>query len=217
MRASRVLHVLAALAGMVLISATGCERPPEGEPVQEPPAEAVGGAEPAEPTPDVTPEEVPEEMALSITSSAFSDGETIPVKYTADGEDVSPPLSFEGVPEDAAELALICHDPDAPRAGGWTHWVVYGMAPDIGGLPEAVPTTPTVDEPKLVQGSNSWPKTGYGGPAPPAGPAHRYQFTVYALSEELDLEPGATKDELEAAMEGTIIAEAMLEGLYGRG
>jgi len=156
------------------------------------------------------------EMALNIGSTAFSDGETIPAKYTADGEDVSPPLSFKGVPEKAAELALICHDPDAPREGGWTHWVVYGMAPEIGGLPEGVPTESTVDDPKLVQGENSSGGTGYHGPAPPPGSPHRYQFKLYALSDPVDLEPGATKDELEATMEGKVIGEAMLEGLYAR-
>lgn len=197
---------------LALLHCVGCERqetqqtiiggPPEGDTTvseeQAPPAEEGG------------------EMVMQITSSAFENGQTIPVKYTADGDDISPPLSFSGVPEDAAELALICHDPDAPRAGGWTHWVVYGMAPDIGGLPEAVPTTATVDEPALIQGKNSWGKSGYGGPSPPPGKPHRYQFFLYALSERLDLEPGATKDELEAAMEGKVLAQAMLEGLYGR-
>ncbi|MGC9319633.1 MAG: YbhB/YbcL family Raf kinase inhibitor-like protein, partial [Armatimonadota bacterium] len=150
MKASRALILLAAMAAVALICIIGCERPPEGEPIQEPPAQPLGAAETEEPTPDVTQEEGTEEMALSITSPAFSDGETIPVKYTDDGEDISPPLTFEGVPEGTAELALICHDPDAPRPGGWTHWVVYGMAPDIGGLPEGVPTEPTLDEPELV-------------------------------------------------------------------
>jgi Raf kinase inhibitor-like YbhB/YbcL family protein len=155
-------------------------------------------------------------MSLSVTSPAFGDGETIPTKYTADGAGISPPLEFAGVPEGAVELALICHDPDAPRVGGFTHWVVYGMAPDIGGLPEAVPTTPTVTSPKLAQGKNSAGGFGYRPPSPPPGPAHRYQFRLYALDAALGLKPGATQAELEVAMDGTIMAMALLEGLYER-
>ena len=198
--------VAAALVGLLL---AGCEQEPEGPPIEGPPPEMIDAGD------DLASEEAVE-MGFNIESSAFRDGETIPAKYTADGEDVSPPLSFEGVPEKAVELALICHDPDAPRAGGWTHWVVYGMAPEIDGLPEGVPTDSTVDDPKLVQGVTDFGSTGYGGPAPPPGAAHRYQFKCYALSAQLDLEPGATKDELEAAMEGKVIGEAMLEGLYAR-
>lgn len=153
---------------------------------------------------------------MQITSSAFAHGATIPRRYTGDGEDVSPPLSFAGVPDEAAELVLICHDPDAPRAGGWTHWVVYGMAPDLTGLPEAIPAEPRVSDPALVQGENSWGRIGYGGPAPPPGKPHRYQFRLYAVRNALNLEPGATKDQVEAAMKDQIVAEAMLEGLYGR-
>ncbi|MBD3292697.1 MAG: YbhB/YbcL family Raf kinase inhibitor-like protein [Armatimonadia bacterium] len=156
-------------------------------------------------------------MAWIITSSAFADGGMIPEKYTDDGEDVSPPLSFADLPDGAVEIALICHDPDAPRKDGWTHWVVYGMDADIGGLPENVPAEPTVSNPDLIQGENTWGNIGYGGPAPPAGNPHRYQFRGYALSEPLDLEPGATQEEVEAAMQGKVVGEAMLEGLYGRG
>ncbi|HCA48566.1 MAG TPA: YbhB/YbcL family Raf kinase inhibitor-like protein [Armatimonadetes bacterium] len=152
----------------------------------------------------------------TLTSPAFESGDTIPAKYTEDGEDVSPPLTFADLPPDTAELALICHDPDAPREGGWTHWVVYGMDPSLQGLPEAIPSDERVEEPALIQGENSWGETGYGGPAPPPGKPHRYQFTLYALSERLNLDPGVTKDELEAAVEGRIIGQAMLEGLYGR-
>ncbi|MGD9497042.1 MAG: YbhB/YbcL family Raf kinase inhibitor-like protein [Armatimonadota bacterium] len=199
--------VLSVVLAALLIG-TGCPReeaPPvvtEVPPVEEQ-APAVEGSEAGATT-------------WTITSSAFAHGETIPQKYTEDGEDISPPLTFEGVPEGTAEIALICHDPDAPREGGWTHWVVYGMAPDIGGLPEGVPPEERVEDPGLIQGENSWGKIGYGGPAPPPGSPHRYQFLGYALSEELSLEPGATKAELEEAMEGKVIGEAMLEGMYGR-
>ncbi len=213
---TNVMRAMVAVAVLGLVLMVGCNPLPEGEQI-------IG--EPSEPAPQ--PEEnqtengaVAEEgaeMSWSITSSAFNEGEMIPAKYTADGEDISPPLSFEGVPEGTVQLALICHDPDAPRAGGWTHWVVYGMAPEIGGLPEGVPTDPTVEVPGLVQGENSSGGTGYHGPAPPPGEPHRYQFKAYALSEPLDLEPGATQDELEAAMDGKVIGETVLEGLYGRG
>lgn len=200
--------VMLAIAGVAL-ALGGCPQPP-----------ATSNDEGMLPPPRETSETAPTEMevteGLTITSSAFEEGGTIPQKYTADGEDVSPPLSFTGVPEGAAELALICHDPDAPREGGWTHWVVYGMAPDTAGLPEAVPAEERVEDPGLVQGVNSGEKVGYQGPSPPAGPAHRYQFTLYALSEKLSLDPGATKAELEAAMEGKVIGEAMLTGMYGR-
>jgi len=155
-------------------------------------------------------------MAMRITSSAFGDGETIPTKYTADGAGVSPPLEFAGVPPDTVGLALICNDPDAPRAGGFTHWVVYGMWPDTGGLPEGVPTAPTVAQPTLVQGLNSRGEYGYVPPSPPPGKPHRYQFRLYALAAPLDLGHSATQAELEAAMGDMILAQALLEGRYGR-
>ncbi len=155
-------------------------------------------------------------MAMVITSPAFTDGARIPVKYTADGDDVSPPLRFDAVPEEAVELTLICHDPDAPRAGGWTHWVAWGMAADSGGLPENVRPAPRVEDLGLMQGENSWGRIGYGGPSPPPGKPHRYQFTLYALSAPVNLAPGATKDRLLDAMGRSIVAEAMLTGIYGR-
>ncbi|MGI5816930.1 MAG: YbhB/YbcL family Raf kinase inhibitor-like protein [Armatimonadota bacterium] len=207
-----VMLVISAAVMLTLIAWAGCQYQSETGQVPEESPEIIEEMRSEETA--VDEEEGP--MAWIITSSAFEDGETIPEKYTDDGEDVSPPLTFEGVPEGTVEIALICHDPDAPRAGGWTHWVAYGMAPDIGGLPEDVPAEETVEDPGLVQGENSWGNIGYGGPAPPPGDPHRYQFRGYALSGALELEPGATQDELEAAMEGRVIGEAMLEGLYGR-
>ena len=213
---ARTIMMLVAVSVLALIFSAGCEPPPEGEQVTGEPSALVDETYDSE-LPNELVEEEETQMAWKITSSAFEGGDMIPEKYTDDGEDVSPPLTFEDVPEDAVELVLIMHDPDAPREGGWTHWVVYGMASDIGGLPENIPTEATVDDPGLVQGENSWDSIGYGGPAPPEGQPHRYQFRGYALSEPLDLEPGATKAEVEAAMDGNIIGEAMLEGLYGRG
>jgi Raf kinase inhibitor-like YbhB/YbcL family protein len=210
-------YAVTTIAALALLCVAGCDKPPaEGEQFEGDPSALVDETYENEMANDLVDEEETQ-MAWEITSSAFEDGEMIPEKYTDDGEDVSPPLTFEDVPEEAVELALICHDPDAPREGGWTHWVVYGMAPDIGGLPEDVPTESTVSDPELIQGENTWGNTGYGGPAPPAGDPHRYQFRGYALSESLDLAPGSTKAELEAAMQDKVIGEAMLEGLYGRG
>ncbi len=161
-----------------------------------------------------TAEEV-SEVAWQLTSTAFKQGERIPKKYTADGDDLSPPLAWTEPPEGTVELALICDDPDAP-AGTWNHWIVYGLSPEVKGLKEGIPTPATVAEPALKQGVTSFRKTGYGGPSPPPGKPHRYQFTLYALSEKLDLEPGAKKQQVLDAMQGKVIAKTMLEGIYGR-
>ncbi|MGD8237410.1 MAG: YbhB/YbcL family Raf kinase inhibitor-like protein [Armatimonadota bacterium] len=173
--------------------------------------------EPAEPTaaPAVTPgpEEGPA-VDWELTSTAFANGERIPEHYTADGANVSPPLEWTAPPEGTAELALICDDPDAPR-GTWNHWIVYGLSPEVTSLPEDVASDATVTDPALRQGVTSFGETGYGGPAPPSG-THRYQFTLYALSEATGLDAGADKQQVLAAMEGNIIAQTTLEGLYSR-
>ncbi|MFQ5809726.1 MAG: YbhB/YbcL family Raf kinase inhibitor-like protein [Armatimonadota bacterium] len=154
-------------------------------------------------------------MDWELTSTAFADGERIPDQYTADGANVSPPLAWTDPPEGTVELALICDDPDAPR-GTWNHWIVYGLSPDVTGLPEGVATDASVAEPALKQGVTSFRKPGYGGPSPPPGAPHRYQFTLYALSATTDLDPGATKDQVLAAIEGNELARTTLEGLYSR-
>lgn len=154
-------------------------------------------------------------MGLELSSPVFSEGEAIPRKYTCDGPDVSPPLRWHGTPEEARALALICDDPDAP-AGTWVHWVAYGIPASVVGLPEAVPTDPLTED-GWAQGRNDFKRIGYGGPCPPAGGPHRYFFKLYALDTEPDLEPGATKGELLAAMEGHVLAEARLLGTYARG
>lgn len=200
--------------GLVLCVACLAGCPPQqaltepGEGEVHPTEVDVANEEPA------TEEEV-SEVAWQLTSTAFEHGERIPTKYTGDGEDISPPLAWGEPPEGTAELALICDDPDAP-VGTWNHWVLYGLSPEVSSLPEAIPTTETVEEPALKQGLNSWPKVGYGGPSPPPGKPHRYQFTLYALSETLDLEPRAEKQQLLDAMEGKVLAKTMLEGTYGR-
>ena len=153
---------------------------------------------------------------MVVSSSAFSDGGTIPSKYTADGTNVSPPLSIGSVPQGAKSLALIVDDPDAP-GGTWVHWVIWNIPPDNTSIPEGVPTTGSVASlGEARQGVNDFGNIGYGGPDPPSGPAHRYYFKVYALDIVLDLGAGASKAQLEAAMQGHIVAQGTLIGKYGR-
>ncbi len=152
-------------------------------------------------------------MAFQLTSSAFEHEGPIPGKYSCDGENVSPPLRWGDPPEGAQSFALIFDDPDAP-AGTWVHWVLYNIPGEARALPDAVPA-----EVKLVDGSlhgkNSWRRMDYGGPCPPGG-THRYFFKLYALDTMLDLPAGATREQLEQAMEGHILAQAELMGTYTR-
>jgi len=152
-------------------------------------------------------------MEIKVKSEAFEEGGMIPKKYTCDGEDASPPISWTGVPEGTEALALICDDPDAP-VGTWVHWVIFNIPPDTTGLSENIPPE-RVLESGARQGRNDFGNIGYGGPCPPRG-THRYYFKLYALDKKVDLEPGATKDELLKAMEGHILAEGRLMGRYKR-
>lgn len=167
------------------------------------------------------PEKRPSTTRLELTSPAFAEGQPIPIQYTADGDDVSPPLSWSGVPEGTKELTLICDDPDAPdparpRPDPWVHWVVYKIPPEAKGLPEGIAKEPKPKEPAgIVQGNNSWPAIGYGGPDPPIG-KHRYVFKLYALDTELSDAPGRDKASLLAAIEGHVLAEGELLGTYAR-
>ncbi len=159
-------------------------------------------------------------MKLEVTSTAFGQGEEIPRKYTGEGEDLSPPLSWSGVPEAAREIAVLCDDPDAPTPEPWVHWLIYGIPAGAGGLPEGVPNEPRLDNPPgALQGKNSWPSgvtIGYRGPMPPPGGPHRYYFKVYALDAPLGLEPGIDKQALLRALEGHVLAEGELMGRYER-
>jgi Raf kinase inhibitor-like YbhB/YbcL family protein len=148
------------------------------------------------------------EMAIQVTSSAFSEGETIPKKFTCDGENVSPALSWTGVPQGTKSLAVIADDPDAP-VGDWVHWVLLDLPLDLNGLPEGASGLG-------VAGLNDFRKPGYGGPCPPKGKPHRYYFKVYALDTLLGLKIGATKAQAEAAMKGHILAQGQLMGRYSR-
>jgi len=150
---------------------------------------------------------------LTVRSTAFENGQMIPRKYTADGPDVSPPLEWSDVPTGTASIALICDDPDAPM-GTWVHWVLYNLPPETRSLPESIPPTETLDN-GAAQGTTDFGRIGYGGPAPPSG-VHRYFFRVYAVDMVLDLPPGATRHELDRAMEGHILAQGELMGRYSR-
>jgi len=147
-------------------------------------------------------------MTILLNSSAFTDGETIPKKYTCDGQDVSPPLSWSGVPTGTKSLLLIVDDPDAPR-GTWVHWVLLDMPPDLQGLPEGA-------QGEGIEGKNDFGRQGYGGPCPPRGSNHRYYFKLCALDSALGLKAGATKGEAEKAMQGHVLAWGQLMGRYGR-
>ena len=150
---------------------------------------------------------------LKIRSTAFNDGERIPKKYTCDGEDISPPLIWEDIPEGTVTLALISDDPDAPSKT-WTHWLIFNIPPELNGLPEGVEKVGELEN-GIMQGFNDFGRIGYGGPCPPFG-VHRYFFKLYALDTSLDLEPGTSKEELLEAMEGHIIEKTQMIGLYSR-
>jgi Raf kinase inhibitor-like YbhB/YbcL family protein len=145
---------------------------------------------------------------MKITSSAFQESGDIPSKFTCDGADTNPALRFERAPAEAKSLLLIVDDPDAP-VGLFTHWLAWNIDPKTTEVAEnSAPTN-------AVQGTNDFPKTGYGGPCPPSG-THRYYFKVYALDQTLDLKPGAKRKEVDAAMRGHVIAQGELMGRYSR-
>ncbi len=146
------------------------------------------------------------DMALKVTSSAFENNGKIPSRYTCDGENISPPLNIEGIPEGTESLVLIVDDPDAPR-GNWDHWIVWNIQPKRDIEEGSVPG---------VEGMNDFRKNSYGGPCPPSG-THRYFFKVYALDTHLDLTKDSTKSIVEKAMQNHILAKGELVGLYSRG
>jgi Raf kinase inhibitor-like YbhB/YbcL family protein len=148
---------------------------------------------------------------MSLSSSAFKDGQPIPVDYTCDGKNISPPLAWSGAPADTQSLLLIVDDPDAP-AGVWTHWILFNLSTDTSDLPEDLVKSPSTAKP----GTNDFKKIGYGGPCPPAGKAHRYFFRIFALDTTLNLSPGATRKDVDAAMAKHVLAMGQLMGTYQR-
>ncbi len=147
---------------------------------------------------------------LQIVSPAFTFLERIPKRYTGEGENVSPPLEWSGLPSGTKQLALICHDPDAPLPRGFTHWVIYGIPPTVSQLAVAGGS-------EFIEGINSSDQPGYTGPIPPVGHGvHHYYFWLYALDKELDLKPGMKREQLLEAISNHVIEQARLIGVYQR-
>lgn len=153
-------------------------------------------------------------MVFELKTAAFKPGGDIPTKFTCDGPDVSPALTWTDPPAETESFALIADDPDAP-VGTWVHWVVYDVPASARQLPESVPKDGELQGGGR-QGSNDFRKIGYGGPCPPPGKPHRYFFKLYALDTKLNLKPGATKNAVEQAMKDHILAQAELMGRYHR-
>jgi Raf kinase inhibitor-like YbhB/YbcL family protein len=149
-----------------------------------------------------------------LESAAFRAGGFIPRKYTCSGDNVSPPFSWTGTPAGTKSFALIVADPDAP-SGVWIHWIVYNIQPSARELPQSVPKTGEIKG-GARQGTSSFQEVGYGGPCPPPGDAHHYHFMLYALDTRLSLSAGATRDQVDDAMKGHILAKTETVGLYGR-
>jgi Raf kinase inhibitor-like YbhB/YbcL family protein len=186
---------------------------------EEMPTQAEGEVEPVAELPTDTPEivvELPTEIPsapFGLTSPAFAQGEAIPSQYSCDGVDVSPQLLIGDAPEGAQAYALIMDDPDAP-GGTWVHWVLYNIPAGTREIAEGQPADAALPD-GSAQGNNSGEQMGYSGPCPPSG-EHRYFFKLYALDTILELPPGMDKDAVLAAMEGHVIAESELMGVYSR-
>jgi hypothetical protein len=155
-----------------------------------------------------------QEAAMDVAVSAFPRSGPIPKPFTADGVDVSPALTWMAPPPGTRAFAVIMDDPDAP-VGLWTHWTLYDLPATVTALPENLPKAPTLPN-GARQGRNTWGRIGYNGPAPPPGRPHRYFFRVFALREFLDLPAGATRQELDGAMKGNVLAEGSFMAEYGR-
>jgi Raf kinase inhibitor-like YbhB/YbcL family protein len=153
-------------------------------------------------------------MTFAISSTSFQNGGEIPKKFSCQGEDVSPELSWTNPPSGTRSFALIADDPDAP-SGNWTHWVLFDLPPQTLSLAEGIAKSDEVPGGGR-QGSNDFRKIGYGGPCPPPGKPHRYLFKLYALDKMLNLKAGASKQDVEQAMQGHILGKAELMGTYRR-
>ncbi|HYS04644.1 MAG TPA: YbhB/YbcL family Raf kinase inhibitor-like protein [Candidatus Dormibacteraeota bacterium] len=150
---------------------------------------------------------------MELKSPAYAHGAPIPLEYTCDGKDISPPLSFTGTAPGTRSLALIADDPDAP-VGTWIHWVAWNIPAGVGSLPANLPKKAALQD-GTRQGMNDFRRAGYGGPCPPSG-THRYFFRLYALDVTLDLPDTTTRKDLDRAMRGHILAEAELLGTCSR-
>jgi Raf kinase inhibitor-like YbhB/YbcL family protein len=152
---------------------------------------------------------------MILTSNDFKDNETLPVNHTCDGDNISPALEWNGAPEDTMSYAIIVDDPDA-YPGAFTHWIIFDIPDQMSKISGAIPPKPQLPDGSL-QGKNDFGTIGYGGPCPPPGEPHHYQFTLYALDRNLNLREGASKRQLIDAMKGHILAQVRITGLYGRG
>ncbi len=160
-------------------------------------------------------------MTLQLMSSAFAAGQPIPMKYASEGANVSPPLSWTGLPEGTKELVLTCEDPDSPTTEPWVHWVIYKIPATAKRLPEGVPRRPRLRDPSgALQGRNSWPNgdlIGYRGPMPPPNHGvHHYYFKLYAVEAHMVVEPGLDKRTIMDEISTHILAESELMGTYER-
>jgi Raf kinase inhibitor-like YbhB/YbcL family protein len=154
-------------------------------------------------------------MEIKLYSSAFKDGDFIPSKFSCEGTNVSPQLSWNDAPKDVKSFAIVVDDPDAP-GGDFVHWVIYNIPGNLSELPEDVPHSGNIPG-GIIYGANGFGRIGYGGPCPPAGKPHRYIFKIYALDTVLHhLESGATMKQLLNAINNHIIAEGRLTGKYQR-
>lgn len=206
--------LVAGCAGQPAATAEPSAEDTESQATQAPPPTPVADtATPEEAAPSSEEQAGGGEMAFEITSEAFEAEAPIPVKYTCDGENISPPLTWRDPPEGASSYALISDDPDAP-AGTWVHWVLFNIPGDARSLTEAIPADETLPD-GSSHGQNSWRTIGYGGPCPPSG-THRYFFKLYALDQMLELPASASKEDLLAAMEGHVLGETELMGTYAR-
>ena len=151
---------------------------------------------------------------ILVSSPAFAEAAPIPRAHTCDGEDASPALRWEGLPENAASLALICEDPDAPR-GTFIHWVLWNLPPDTRELPEDLPKSAALPS-GAKQGRNDFGSVGYRGPCPPPGHPHRYYFRLFALDAMLKGIGEASASDLRRAMERHILGAGAVMGTYGR-
>lgn len=152
-------------------------------------------------------------MAFQLSSPDFKEGQPIPVKFSCDGLDVSPPLKWKDAPAGTSSFVLIVNDPDAP-AGDWAHWVLYNIPAEANELLEGIAADKELQD-GTMQGRNSWHQIGYGGPCPPGG-RHRYYFTLYALDYKLIMEAGAERGDILQALNGHILAKTSLMGTYSR-
>jgi hypothetical protein len=153
-------------------------------------------------------------MGITITSMAFAAGKSIPVKFTGQGMNISPDLTWSGAPPSVKSYVLVCDDPDAP-GGRWVHWTMWNIPSSATSLPEGVAGDATLLD-GSIQGITSFGRRGYGGPMPPKGNAHHYYFRMYALDALLTLDASASRAQLDEAMRGHVLSQGQLMGTYQR-